>query len=231
MGFNGRLSGAGGSITIYTGDDTIADPVRNVQVGTTLNFLYGAAGVNGSVQMTTGGYFKNQTSIASNYWQYDNVNGIMSLITDTHTVTGIRAENGGGIGNPTAKFDMFAGSNGTCYLDIATTTSIFYFLTNNTGTLAGCIYGTPGTWGIGGLAEYPSSLLVTGRGTTSATNAQRWVNSVGSELKKLMDTGDSTQVGDIETTTIGKGFILKAPDGTRWRITIDNAGSLTTALA
>lgn len=37
--------------------------------------------------------------------------------------------------------------------------------------------------------------------------------------------------GDVEVTSVGSGYIVKSPDGTRWRITIDNTGTLTTALA
>ncbi len=34
-------------------------------------------------------------------------------------------------------------------------------------------------------------------------------------------------VGDVEATTIGKGFILKSPDGTRYRLTVANGGALS----
>jgi hypothetical protein len=189
MGFNGRMSGAGGVISIYTGDDTITDPVRNVQVGTTLNFLYGAAGVNGSVQMTTGGYFKNQTSIASNYWEYNNVDGIFKTVTDTHTVTGFRAENGGGVGNPTSSIEMFAGSNGSSYFNTNGTTGILYFLTNNTAVIAGMIYVSSGAWGIGGFADHSTSLKVTGKGATAATRSVTAFNSVGTASFAVWDDG------------------------------------------
>ena len=33
---------------------------------------------------------------------------------------------------------------------------------------------------------------------------------------------------DIEITDTAKGIILKAPDGDRWRVTIDNDGNLIT---
>lgn len=33
---------------------------------------------------------------------------------------------------------------------------------------------------------------------------------------------------DVEVSTIGDGVILKSPDGTRWRITVADDGSLTT---
>jgi len=36
----------------------------------------------------------------------------------------------------------------------------------------------------------------------------------------------STTANDIEITTVGKGIILKSPNGVRWRITIDNSGTL-----
>lgn len=39
-------------------------------------------------------------------------------------------------------------------------------------------------------------------------------------------TYDGTTANDIEITDSTKGIILKSPDGTRWRITIDNAGNL-----
>lgn len=34
--------------------------------------------------------------------------------------------------------------------------------------------------------------------------------------------------GDFEAADIGEGFIVKSPNGTRWRITVDNAGAITT---
>ena len=37
--------------------------------------------------------------------------------------------------------------------------------------------------------------------------------------------------GDVETDTIGKGFILKSPDGTRYRITVANGGALSATTA
>ena len=41
-------------------------------------------------------------------------------------------------------------------------------------------------------------------------------------------TGTGTHSSDVEITDTTKGVILKSPDGTRWRITIDNTGVLTT---
>lgn len=44
----------------------------------------------------------------------------------------------------------------------------------------------------------------------------------------LYNDGRSEQIKDVEVTEIGQGFVLKSPDGTRWRITVDNSGNLTT---
>jgi len=41
-------------------------------------------------------------------------------------------------------------------------------------------------------------------------------------------SGNLLTDSDIEITDTAKGIILKSPDGTRWRITIDNAGALVT---
>lgn len=44
-------------------------------------------------------------------------------------------------------------------------------------------------------------------------------------------TEAATFPNDIEITTKELGIILKSPDGTRWRVSIDNTGTLiTTAL-
>ena len=37
--------------------------------------------------------------------------------------------------------------------------------------------------------------------------------------------------GDVETDVVGKGFILKSPDGTRYRITVANGGALSATTA
>jgi lipopolysaccharide export system protein LptC len=33
---------------------------------------------------------------------------------------------------------------------------------------------------------------------------------------------------DIEVTDFSKGVVLKSPDGSRWRVTMENDGTLTT---
>lgn len=50
------------------------------------------------------------------------------------------------------------------------------------------------------------------------------------DLKLINGTGLESD-GDIYIPTVGKGLIIKSPDGTRYRITVDNSGNLGTELA
>ena len=45
----------------------------------------------------------------------------------------------------------------------------------------------------------------------------------------LSTDGSATFAGDIETTTAGDGVILKSPNGTRYRLTVANDGTLSTS--
>jgi hypothetical protein len=176
--------------TLYSADSTIASATRNVTINTTLNFLHGAAGVNGSFQLQSGGYVKNTGNASvNNYFEYNHNTGTFKTNSDTHTTTGFRATRIGTLGNPTAEFSLMAGSNGNCYLDLAPTVPIFFFLTNNTATVAGSIYGANGHWGLGGFADFGAKVTVTGMGSTSATNGQFWKNSLGAELMRFTDAG------------------------------------------
>jgi hypothetical protein len=174
--------------TLYSANGSTVG-ARTVTLGGALQFNHGVAGVNGYVQMLNNGYFFNQTSTVGNYFEYNGSNGAFSVRSQSHTVTGFRAFRLGTSGNPTAELNLMAGSNGNCYLDLAPTVPIFFFLTNNTATIAGSIYGSNGAWGIGGFAETSSSLLVTGKGNTSATNSQRWTTLGGSEVARMTDDG------------------------------------------
>ena len=44
-------------------------------------------------------------------------------------------------------------------------------------------------------------------------------------------SGQVTIPGDVEISTVGRGVLLRSPNGTRWRVTVDNAGRLTTRRA
>jgi hypothetical protein len=184
MGFNGRMSGAGGVITIYTGDDTITDPVRNVQIGTTLNFLYGAAGINGSVQMTTGGYFKNTTNApgGTNYFEYNHNDGTFLTQSDTHTRTGFKAQRSGVFG------EMMTGGGKTYF----NTNGYFEWYTNNTGIYAGQL-SSSGNWGFGIAAPIGAKVRI------QSDNGQGFGTIIGSY--NLSPAESILQVRDASETT------------------------------
>jgi hypothetical protein len=69
-------------------------------------------------------------------------------------------------------------------------------------------------------AAYPALSLIAH--ASQSGNIQEWQNSAGAALA-LVNSG-----GDIEITDSTKGVILKSPDSTRWRVTIDNTGALIT---
>jgi len=92
----------------------------------------------------------------------------------------------------------------------------------------------------GNLTQISNSLLL-GTGA-SALNGTGDTNEIvigynaiglGSNTVKLGDA-NITKVatnGDFETLDIGDGYICKSPDGTRWRIKVDNAGAVSIAAA
>jgi hypothetical protein len=108
--------------------------------------FYAQHDTEGSFELGDNGYLKN-IGINAAYLEYNHLNGVLLLSTDTHSVTGFRANNTGGV-NPTALVEVIAGSNGTAYLNIGATTTRFDFYSNNTGTLAGSFNST-GDWGFG----------------------------------------------------------------------------------
>ena len=66
--------------------------------------------------------------------------------------------------------------------------------------------------------SYGEMVFSTRRGSGSNTEAMR-----------LTSTGDAKFAEDIETTTAAAGLILKSPNGTRYRLTVANDGTLTTS--
>ena len=54
-------------------------------------------------------------------------------------------------------------------------------------------------------------------------------SGANTEAMRLTSTGDAKFAEDIETTTAAAGLILKSPNGTRYRLTVANDGTLTTS--
>jgi len=73
------------------------------------------------------------------------------------------------------------------------------------------------------LTNWTGKKGIVARGQSGQTaNLQEWQSSAGAALALV------SAAGDVEITDSTKGLILKAPNGTRYRVTVDNAGSLTT---
>lgn len=64
-----------------------------------------------------------------------------------------------------------------------------------------------------------SPIFKVGNGTNPSNRSNAYV---------LYNDGRSEQIKDVEVKEIGQGVVIKSPDGTRWRITVDNNGDLTT---
>jgi len=56
-----------------------------------------------------------------------------------------------------------------------------------------------------------------------ANNGHTWSHNAVT-IATLSSTGVFTTGGDVETTGASSGFILKSPNGSRWRLTVSNAG-------
>lgn len=123
-------------------------------------------------------------------------------------------------------------------------------------SLAGAVIGNNSTLNGASILQKIFSLTPTinQSGTAGYTGyyASVYEQATGSGAKNLIDVGTNSaannggthtsrfsvsnigkvnSVDDFETTVIGKGFILKSPDGTRYRISVDNAGIVTAVAA
>lgn len=74
----------------------------------------------------------------------------------------------------------------------------------------------------------------TGTASGSDFKINRYSNTgalLATALRISRGSGQVTIPGDVEISTVGRGVLLRSPNGTRWRVTVDNAGRLTTRRA
>ena len=103
-------------------------------------------------------------------------------------------------------------------------------------------HGDPGNVGIGwsNPTSTPARLSLTGNGTTDifniysdsvGTNRYMTVNSTGNVGIGTTSPASKLEVdgGDIEVDDSASGLILRSPDGTRYRVTVANGGTLSVA--
>ena len=110
-----------------------------------------------------------------------------------------------------AGFHARRGSNGASYLKV-----------NNSGN---SFVGSTGTMSIGTNwnGNFPSSIGTTAIYIDTSQRVAIGANSLSVNSSALEVTGDTEILG------VGNGYIVLSPDGTRWRITVDNTGAITTA--
>lgn len=65
-------------------------------------------------------------------------------------------------------------------------------------------------------------------GTAATTRLHVFSDAMGSTA---VDKACVTSAGEFESLISGAGIVLKSPNGTRWRITVDNTGALAVAAA
>jgi len=173
--------------TFYTSNGSTTG-VRTVTLGSDLIFQF--ASLEGSLQLTDGGGFFLRTSDPQDSVIFfpDGTTDYLAVNTENLVSMGFRTTHT--IGGTVDSFaELITSDDSRAYLNISIDTTRFDFWTNNKSTYAGGILGATGAWGIGGLGENSSSLLVTGKGNTTATNSQRWVNLGGTDLGRMTDNG------------------------------------------
>lgn len=100
---------------------------------------------------------------------------------------------------------------------------------NGTATFSARVTSNRSTDGYAFEADYNSSLR--GGIYASSTGASLVLKDSSGTTNISLDgsNGAATFGGDIETTTAGDGVILKSPNGTRYRLTVANDGTLSTS--
>jgi hypothetical protein len=93
-------------------------------------------------------------------------------------------------------------------------------------TLSGSNTGDQDLSGLATIASLNSYLLKSD--STIANRVTVNTSNIAANTTAILLKADKTGTSDIEITDATKGIILKSPNGTRYRITVNNDGSLTT---
>jgi hypothetical protein len=119
--------------------------------------------------------------------------------------------------------------NQTCRLVVNITTGEFYTYNNTSwvSSSTGNIYTTNGTLS-GDRTVFTNDKTLTINGKANITFGDVSTNGNGTTLTIDDDNQRIITTKDLETGTGGKGIILVSPNGTRFRLTISNAGILET---
>lgn len=194
----------------------VFDPTFSDNSGSSYNILfYRGAFFRGILKSTYAGNIANYVGLSvanvldqsSGAATVTNLDGIRidDLTRATSTNVGLRLS----VSNGTGKWNIYA--NGTADNHLAGD----LLLGSGTALTNG------GKLQITGGSSTEIQTIIKGAASQSAS-LQEWWNSSETALSKI------TSNGELEITDSSYGIILKSPDSTRWRVTIDNTGALTT---
>lgn len=252
------VTGAGTSSQVILGDGTLGSlpggpflplaggtMVGNTLHGDNVKSIYGTGsdleiffdGVNSNIQETAAAVgnlqiaAKNGIVISAGAALFQGGGGNDTEIRDTNGVTRIAL---------TTSDVLFPSGN----LGVGTTSPGAQLEINNPGGSAAATFRLQG--GLGGQIQFRNNSFPTGTIISNATGDMRFstgTGSSGSTSSRITIVGSSGNVGigttgpasklevdggDIEVDDSASGLILRAPNGTRYRVKVDNSGNLTT---
>lgn len=183
--------------TFYTGNGSTVG-ARTVTLGGALQFNHGALGVNGYVQMLTGGYFRNNGANPNNYFEFNHNTNIFTVNTTTASVSGFTAANNA------ANLRAEVTSGGYAGLTISGSTVELGFYVNGGVKYAGGILGGSaafnGSWGFGVSPTASAKVhIVSENGQGNGTIIQSMNLSPSETILQVRDAANFTRFGVTAT--------------------------------
>lgn len=106
------------------------------------------------------------------------------------------------------------------------------FTVDSSGTLTQTAIGGQTFIGGTGVTSKVTVQGTSGNGTSTATAFEVKVgNNGGTNALYVRNDGNIYTTGPLENTTSGEGIVLKSPDGTRYKLTVANGGTLSITAA
>ena len=240
-------------------DRMIINTSGDVGIGTTspnrnLHIAGSGTTVAAKVQATDGSQTSLDLQNTEGWFRLINDGGSLSVYDQTDSVERFRINTSGNVGigatNPQAKLDISTTGTGDSMIirnnDASSSAAPVLMLLRDSASAANGDYlgqiKFKGNSDTGAERVYAKITAKISDATNGAEDSliETAVRDNGSnlivsrqthtDLKLINGTGLESD-GDIYMPVIGKGLIIKSPDGTRYRITVDNSGNLGTELA
>lgn len=224
-------------------------------VGTEIRTAYPAANV---ADLRSNAHFLNQAAVNAGVGTYYNADEVhlagtgVTLAVSIYQPLIVAAPESivylGSMAGQNSDNVFFTGGSGTLD-DLTVTTLTATTLTATTATVNGVLSVKANPFGVGAGAfdegvfwRDPVTNAILAGFFLSTNGSFPWFffrtdsdvviqNSGNTVMHRLDAGGGLTSVGTFESTTVGAGFVLKSPNGTRFRIAVSNAGALSAAAA